>query len=167
LAGGEGVTAWAFFVGTSIPTGDQTVTVTVDGADTTSLRSGCAITLTAAADTEVVDSDGTINSTSATNPSVTLSLGGATAWAGIALASGANNPPDITPLTDWTSVAETDFGSSSGGVYRYDTVAATDVTCGWTQAADDAAAVCVAVKESAGAPPATPTGAMLLMGVGT
>ena len=143
---GEGFDIHAFFLGASVPTGAQTVFVNVTGF---AAHAAVAITLTAGNDTALVDSDGTINSTSYTNPSVTLSLGGVTSFAAIGFGSGQDAATGITPLANWTSRLEVDFGTRTAGVYTHDTIGTTDVTAGWTQTADDAVAIAVAVTESA------------------
>jgi hypothetical protein len=143
-AAAEAGSVYVYFLGTGIPTGAQTVTVTTSGVNT---AIGHATTLTAAADTEVVDSDNTINSDSIANPSVTLSLGGRTSYCYIRFLSGQDAVGGITPFTGWTSRAENDAGTFTIGVYDYDTIGSTDVSAGWTQAADDAIAVAVAVSE--------------------
>ena len=135
------VTGW--FLGASIPTGAQSVQVT-SGAAT---KIAYCNTLTGAADTEIVDVDATINSTSQANPSVVLSLGGRTCFASICVYSGQDAAGSVTPLTSWTSRNETDLGAQILAYYTYDTVGSTDVTSGWTQAADDALAITAAISE--------------------
>lgn len=144
LATGETGITYCYFLGTSIPTGAQSVAV--DTTATSNYIAYC-VTLTAGADTEIVDSDGTINSTSITNPSVTLSLSGKTSWAGLALHSGAQAVGGVTPLTNWTGRSETDRGATQAACYTFDTIGTSDVTAGWTQTSEDASAVCVAVSE--------------------
>jgi len=146
LAAGEGGNVAVYFLGSSVPTNDPaSVVVTVNDATS----KGCTVTtLTASADTELVDSDATINSTSQASPSVTLSLAGRTSFASIVLYSGQNAPGGYTPLTGWTTNNwELDIGTNGVASYLYNTINGTDVTCGWTQTADDAAAICVAVTE--------------------
>jgi hypothetical protein len=135
-----------YFLGSSIPTGAQTVTF--DKLASCTAFGGC-ISLTGAANTEIVDSDNTINSDAAVNPSVTLSLSGRTCFAGIGFFSGQGADTGVTPLSSWTSRAEHDFTPSVAGVYSYDTIGSSDVTAGWTQTSDDAFAVAVAVSEVA------------------
>lgn len=148
LATGETNVLYGYFLGSSVPSGTQSVVVTTNG--TFSFVDGgraVCISLTAAADTEIVDIDTTINSTSQLNPSVTLSLGGRSSWCAINFGSGTGTVGSITPLTNWTSVAEVDYGAQTGGIYRYNIIGTTDVTAGWTQAADDANAIAVAISE--------------------
>lgn len=137
------VTGW--FLGSGIPTGAQSVSVT-GGANT---RRGWSTTLTADSNTELVDVDGTINSDSQSNPSVTLSLGGRTCFCSIALRSGVDGGVgNVTPLTGWNSRDELSVsGTSVLAFYTYDTIGSADVTAGWTQAADDAQAIAIAVSE--------------------
>ena len=137
---------YSYFLGSSIPTGAQTVEVTVTGATT---KAAVAITITAAADTTVQDT-ATISSDSATNPSVTLSLGSNTCFCAIGFMSGQASVGNITPSASWTSRYEFDFTSQTCGFYTYDTIGSSDVTAGWTQTADDAISIAVAITEGAG-----------------
>lgn len=147
LSGGETGSTYCYFLGSGIPTGAQTVSVDTTGAGGFVL--GYSITLTASADTEVVDSDGTINSTASANPSVTLSLGGRTCFAAIAFLSGHDAVGSITQLSGWTNRDESDTGTRQIACYTYDTIGTTDVTAGWTQTSEDAVAMAIAVAEVA------------------
>lgn len=158
---GETAQVGCYFLGSSVPTGAQTVAVNLGGG----LGQGYAFTYTAAADTEVVDSDATINSDSLANPSVTLSLAGHTSAALIVFGSGQNAVTGVTPLTGWTAQGEQDNGTQVAGEYTYNTIGSSDVTAGWTQTAEDAVAVAVAVSEVGGTP--TPCSSRIaLIGVG-
>lgn len=142
---GETGAVYTYLLGASIPTGLQNCTVSVNGTGSTKR---CTLwALIAAADLEVVDFDTTINSDSQVNPSVTLSLGGRSSWCNIAFHSGQGAVTGITPLTSWTATLEQDFGAQVGGYYRYNTIGTADVTAGWTQTAEDATAVAIAVAE--------------------
>ncbi len=143
-ATGETGAVHCFFLGSSVPTGAQTVVVSISGVFQ---RRAAAITLTAVDDTEVVDSDGTIESTSLANPSVVLSLSGRISFAAIAFHSGWNDPSEIVPLASWTDRLEHDWGARVSGWYTYDTIASADVTAGWTQDAEDATMIALAVSE--------------------
>jgi hypothetical protein len=143
----EVMTEHLFHLGAGIPTGAQTVDIATS-ADTKSYG-GIAMTLTADGNTEVVDTDVTINSDSSANPSCTLSLGGINCFAAIAVGSGQAGSTSITPAAGWTGEAgpaEMAGGSTTNALYRYDTVDDVDVTAGWTQTADDAVAIAVAIK---------------------
>lgn len=143
-AGGEVCIVYQYFLGASLPTGAQTVVVTVTNSTN---KSGSCITVTAAADLEIVDVDDAINSTSSADPSATLALGGRTCFAMIGFHTGQNDPAGSTPFTNWSSRYEPDFGTRCGGTYTYDIVSTTDVTIGWTQTAEDATAIGVAISE--------------------
>jgi hypothetical protein len=145
-AAGETGAVYAYFLGSSISSGAQTVTVNVSGAAS---KRAIAYTLTANDDTEIVDSDGTIMSNSLANPSVLLSLAGRTSWVGIGFHSGQDAITGTTPLGSWTDL-EHDFGSQVGASYRFNTIGTSDVTAGWTQTADDAVMIGVAVSEKQG-----------------
>src|SRR5574341_1878884 len=145
LSTGETGAVYCYFLGASIPTGAQSVSV--DTTATSNYIAYC-VTLTASANTEIVDSDGTINSTSITNPSVTLSLSSKTSFAALALHSGAQTVGGITPLTNWTGRSETDRGATQAACYTFDTIGTSDVTAGWTQTTEDASAICVAISEA-------------------
>lgn len=133
-----------FWAGSGIPTGAQTVTTHAF------CESSWVMTLTAAANTELADVD-TFNTDSVTNPSLTLSAGGVSVYAFVGFMSGVADPLNITPSTNWTARAEWDDGPQTHGFYTFDTVGSSDVTCGWTQTAEDATAFCVAVREVAAA----------------
>lgn len=146
-AAAETMSMAAYFLGTSIPAGAQTVATAGSGV---SGKLAYCYTVTAAADTAVSDSDGSINSDAVGNPSAILSLGGLAAFVCEALLSGQDVITGITPFAGWTSRHEIDGGAYSAGSYSYDTVGTADVTMGWTQATDDATCIGVAVREVAG-----------------
>lgn len=145
VAGGETGGAYSYFLGASIPTGTQTVTVTMLGGGLPKIA--YCISGTAAADCETVDSDASINSTSVADPSCVLSLGGRSCFCSLVFWSGHDSTGSVTPLTGWTAQNELDIGVETAGIYTYDTVGTTDVTAGWTQTANDAAAMCLAISE--------------------
>lgn len=134
----------SFFKGSDIATGAQTVAVDVNAA--VAHRAGCT-TLTATANTEIVDVDATIHADGLANPSVTLSLAGRTSFVMLGAFSGQNTASNITPLTGWTSRLENDFGANNAVFYTYDTIGTTDVTAGYTAAAETAVMIAVAVSE--------------------
>lgn len=145
---GEALAVHAFFLGASIPTGAQTVSL---GATPAGNEVGCCISLTGSADTEIVAINTSINSDAVADPSSTLGLSGRTCFVGMGFCSGQNATTGYTPFTGWTSQVETGDGSRGGGCYTYDTIGSTDVTVGWTQTSDDALAIALAVSEIAAA----------------
>jgi len=147
LGTGETGTVSCFFLGASVPTNDPaTALITLTGGGENILY---VVTLTAAADTEVVDSDGSINSTSVENPAATLSLAGRDSWCGIGFWSGQDAATGITPFANWTSRSENDISTELQACYTYDTIGSTDVSAGWTQTAEDAVGISVAISEVA------------------
>lgn len=138
-----------FALESSVSSGAQTVAVDVDG-ETTAFSCGCITVTTSANAPEQIDVDATINSASLADPSVTLSLGGRTCFCAIGFVSGQNAATGITPLSGWTSQSEEDTGGQTMGFYTYDTVSTADVTAGWTQTAEDAVAIALAISEVVG-----------------
>ena len=134
-----------FFLGSSIPTGMQTVAVDVTLGTEVSVA-GCT-TLTADQDTSVVDT-GIVESNNQANPAVTLSLGGVTCFAMVGAWSGIGNA-SITPFTNWTERFEHDFGNQGGWIGTYDTIGSTDVSAGYTAGGDDVALHAIAIRENA------------------
>jgi hypothetical protein len=141
---GERGSVFCYFLGSGIPTGPQTVTVNGNIIDTTSRAQYC-YTLSASGDTVVQDVQ-VISSDSLSDPSVTLSLAGNRCFCALAFVSGIPDPANIFPLNNWTIRQEIDHGSLSSGGYSFDSIGTADVTAGWTQTADDAVAIAIAVR---------------------
>lgn len=153
---------YAYTLGASIPTGAQTVLVSVNA--TGSAKICTAITLTASADTDVVtEQHPTFNPASGTN-TATLSLSSRTSFAALGFYSGSAATGGATELTGWTNRLENDFGPALGGVYTYNTVAATDVSAGVEQSSSGLAYIAVAVSEQAAA--ASGSRRLMLLGIG-
>lgn len=144
-ATGEPGAVYCYFLGSGIPQGSpKTATITVTGGATL-IKRATVVTISGDSDMEVIDVDATINSDSVADPAVTLSLGGRAAFCCIAFHSGHDQAGAISQLTNWSSLAEVDFGSQVAGRYRYNTIGTADVTAGWTQTAEDATAIAIAV----------------------
>lgn len=143
--GGEPAVTYGYHLGSAIPTGAQTVAVTVSGG--TDAKRAVCVSVTAAGDTEVQDTT-TIQSNALTDPSGTLSLGAVSCFCWEAFYSGLGSAGGITPLTGWTSRDEHDFGVDMAGFYTYDTVGTADVTIGYTASSDDCNLIGVAIKET-------------------
>lgn len=127
----------------AIPTGTQTASVTNAGNNLL-----WVYTFTAAtdADTEFVD-DYTEQATSNDGPSGTLALASKVSAALIVGLSGEDAVTGVAPLSGWSTDNENDNGTNVAVAYRYDTIAGSDVTAGWTHTADDTFALAVAVAE--------------------
>jgi hypothetical protein len=151
FSGTEDKQVHCFHLGSSIPTGAQTVAFT---CDTIQAFTEC-ITYTAGGDTEIIDTTA-INTTASGDITGTLSLGGRTCAAVMGFVNGSGLPADTTPLTNWTQQRETDHGSQTSGVHTYDIVGSTDVTFGTNEAASTHIIVLgVAVAEVVGGGGAT------------
>lgn len=149
--GGENGSAYAYFLGQNVPTGAQTVTVTFTGANN---HMGCSVSVTAADDTSV-EAQGGVSSTSLANPSITLTTTVTTLTYG-SLYSGAAGPTSTAPDGNHTDIQETDLGVETAScIRRSATVAAGTPAVGWTVAADDVAAVAIAVREGIVVEPTT------------
>lgn len=144
---GELGSTHCYFLGSSIPTGAQTVSIDMLLGTEVSFA-GC-VSVTASNDTSVVTT-GTVLNDNLLNPSVTLSLGGVTSFCMLGAWSGQNNPASLLPFTSWTSRATVDFGVESGCIFTYDTIGSTDVAAGYTASADDVALHAIAIRENAG-----------------
>ena len=143
-----------FFLGASVPTTDP-AEIVVSRNGTITARAA-AITLTAADDTEVVDTS-TLSSDSQANPSLTVSLAGRTSFVAEAFFSGRGAITQLTPLTFWTDQLEHDFGATTAGWYTFDTVGSTDVTAGYSAGGDDVVLIALAVSEVEAEPSGTGT----------
>jgi len=136
-----------FFLGLGIPTGPQTVLVTVSGAATK--RAGCYTVTADTSRTSVVDTT-TISSDSLLNPSGTLSLGGIECFCCEVFMSGQNNVlTGCAPLTNWTGDLEWDPGNAGGCWYSYNIIGTSDVTMGYTSTAEDCILLAVAIRQNA------------------
>jgi hypothetical protein len=144
-ATGEIAGTYCYFLGASIPTGAQTVAVT----NTTQNAWARCVTVTGAADIEVVDTT-TVSADSGADPSGTLSLGGRTCYAVMGGMSGIGDPANITPVTGWTSRDEYDFGAFLAFMYTKDATDTADITFSLTMGTDDINMIGVAISEIVG-----------------
>jgi pectate lyase len=143
-ATGSLVGTYAYFLGTSIPTGPQTVAVTCTGG---APKQAVSISVTAGGDTEVQASSSAINNDSLANPVATLGLNGVASFVSIGFNSGHDLTSEITPFANWTSQFEDSATTTLAGFYTYDIIGTADVSVGWTQTADDAVAIAVAISQ--------------------
>jgi len=139
---GEPSNTQMWFLGASIPTGTQTVSVDMVGANGDDMFMVCA-TVTASTDTEVIDFDSI--SEDASNPQAVMTAGGRTAIAFAALASGADSAP--TPLTGVTNLHSNDSGAERQHFAQQTTPATGNFTIGWTLGTDDVSFVALSVSE--------------------
>lgn len=150
---------YAYTLHSSIPTGAQTVSIAWDDTGTNAQKRAACITVTAAADTEIVTS-GKIDGDAA-NPSLSLDSGAVTAFRAFVLFSG-RPLASITLGSGLTSVLAEDLDTSTRSRHvAYETTPATGSTArGWTASSDDVAMIGVALKEAS---VTTGTGALTLV----
>ena len=146
---GQSYTIFGYFLGSSIPTGAQTVAVTTSG---TLARRGRAFTVTADAATTEVEDTSTLSNASLDDPNVDLTTGvGVETFIAAYLVSGRDTGTGVSPGADYTQVDEDDEGTEITNVVRRTTNGAGGtVNVNWgTGAADTALILAVAIKESA------------------
>lgn len=142
---GELGAAHCFFLGSTVSSGAQTVSVDVTLGTEVSCA-GCT-TVTADQDTSIV-AQGTVVSDNQSDPAVTLGLGGITCFAMLGAWTGIGNLT-MAATAGWTERFEFDFGNQNALVYTYDTIGSTDVLAKYLQAADDVAMHAIAIRENA------------------
>jgi hypothetical protein len=146
-SGAEGGALHGFFLGSSVPTGPQTVAATVAAGSPHFIVQSA----TAGADMEVITT-GTINLTGVTGAQTgTLALGGREAIAvEVGWCSG-SAVTATTQLTNWTGHNESDEGAEINFRYSYDIVGTSDITFGVTiTGTEDIAVLAVAFGEVVG-----------------
>lgn len=160
----EDGTATAWFLGSGIPTGAQTVEVTHNVAG--GVIRGYCVTVTASTGTRLAGTTGFATSTTTTNPSVTVTgIAGASYGFGV-LFSGQNDPASITAGSGMTmrQTYDEEFGGVTSGAVESSTSenASGNLTIAFTQSADEAALIGVAIEEI----PASTLRLLTLTGVG-
>lgn len=138
-----------WFLGSGIPSGLQTISVNLASGTSDDLHI-VVITVTAAADTEIVDFDAI--SDNVANPSVTLQYGGRTCLSVAALYGGGAAPSSFTPNANCTTVHDHDLGAFYSEVIRQTTPGSADFAIGGTASSDDVAYVAMAISEVQAAP---------------
>lgn len=113
-AGDEGRAA-IFFLGASVPTGTQSVSIDLT-SNINRPQQFALISLTGDDDLEVIDFD-SVASSSLDDPSLTMNHGARTAMAIGALFQGAGAVSSITPAGSMSQIVEVDFGSDVAGIY--------------------------------------------------
>jgi hypothetical protein len=140
----EAMGIYVYFLGSSIPTGTQTVVV--DTGAVSSNMSARVVTLTATGDTSVTDTT-TISGDNLTNPSGSLTLGGVESWSMFGFISAHDDVGSV--VGNWetagVNLLQADFGTE---VFRagYYTATTSDVTIGATQTAEDFVGFGIAVR---------------------
>jgi hypothetical protein len=146
-AGTEDGVIYGYFLGSSVPTGAQTVAVVVSTPIISSKR-GIAVTLTSTASTVEVGDTTTLNSASVTNPSVVVDTT-ATSFVIGCLFSGQNAITSVTESTDYTLLAsEHDFGGTvASWQCRTNNSTSTGTTVNWTAGSEKAGILAIAIRD--------------------
>ena len=140
-----GAAEW-WFLGSSVPTGTQTVSVDLATATTDDLH-GVSITLEATTNLEVVDVDGLTN-TNAANPSVTLQYGGRACRSFSALYSGLTAITSLAAGTGCVAISTSELaGNFTSQAFMQAVGGTSDFAIGVTAVADDVAYAAVAIGE--------------------
>lgn len=143
-AGEQGATE-IWFVGENVPTGPQTVEVTLSSGTDDNFHC-VSFTVTADDDTEVVDFDAISGDTA--DARVTLQYGSRTCITYVGSHLGGSNTTDYPEESGQESVHTHDFGIMVGMFSRQTTPGSSDFTCGWNRGiSDDVALVAVAISE--------------------
>jgi hypothetical protein len=124
-----------WFLGKGIPQGTQTVSYTC-GATTDDIHAVCA-TFLANRDMGVFDSDGV--SEQATDPSVTLQVGGRESIAIGALYSGLASGVNFVENAECSRISDHDYGAFMSFVFRQANSSTADIAIGGTSVTDDVA----------------------------
>lgn len=139
---GEPGASYLYYLGSGIPSGTQTVAVTVSSG--TDAKTGASVTFTAKGNTRVAASG--IQQGDAANPSITLAT--PASYEGMvigALFSGAAAPSSLTPGTDLVDFLNRDYGAQSGRC-AYGQKSGANVVFNFTAASDDVAMVAAALE---------------------
>lgn len=141
---GEAMCTAIYGLTSGIPTGNQAAFISTVS---TSIIVGYAITVTAARDTQISGCDFSINNDSIANPTSTVAVGARSSFSCIGIISGQDASANVTPSAGWTSRFKGNYGATTSALFTNDTVGTSDVTAGWTQTADDAVAISIAISE--------------------
>ena len=143
---GEPGSCYAYFLGAGIPTGGQTVQVTISAGVTA--KFGVAMTVTAATDTELAGIGSVLVQADTANPSVTITGIYAESFGFAGLFSGQNNPASITAGTGMTLGPTNDYGNQSAAALRSTSQNASgNLTIAYSATSEDAAMVGFAIQE--------------------
>ena len=134
---------YAYQLGTGIPT--DTLSLSVARTEATTVLHLVVIGLTAAADTEVVDSDGL--SVNQADPQVTLQYATRTCLSLCGLYSSANDVTEPVDLATMTRIRSHDFGTEVSVVSRQTTAGSADFTIGYVAPSVNLALTALAISE--------------------
>lgn len=139
---GEPGATYAYHLGSSIPTGMQTISIPHTASAT--LKIAYCITMTAPGDT-VVAAFG-IDEGSQTDPAVALDSGANDALRYCIVYSGQLDVATLVPFAGMTALHDHDYGSQTIKVDRQTTIGSGSFTIGYTAASDDCAMTALAIR---------------------
>lgn len=149
LTSGETGASYIYFLGSGIPTGAQTVAVSI-GAGTFTRQAVCA-TMTASNNTEV-DAYGTVVNANITNPSITLATTAATTTSIYGVDWSGDSPASTIVPAGETEITETGVLAGTFSFIRRDALGGGgNIAVSWTYNSDEAAAAAIAVREATAA----------------
>jgi hypothetical protein len=138
---------YSYFLGTGIPTGTQSVSVSKSNA-TTLIHVVCCSVVAGGNDTEIVDEGGANGDAgNAANPSVALTYSGRSCMSFVGHYNAANAPGSLAEFTGQTLVHDHDHGNFCTKVSRRTNVENTDQTLGHTTVSNSYAIVAIAIAE--------------------
>lgn len=132
---------YLYFLGSGIPTGAQTVSITHDGGGT--VKHAVSVTLTALGDTQVRATTNLEGDQA--NPQAAFDPDGRMSAHYCVVYSGAAAPSSLTVLSGMTAVHDHDFGNFASRVDRQTTPGTGAFTIGYTASSDDVAFIAVQV----------------------
>lgn len=152
----EAGACYAFFLGASIPTGNQTVQCADSGSSGT--KHAVSISLTAGADTELAGTGFCEVNENADDPSCSITGIAGASFAALGIFSGRGDVTLTDSGTGFTDGDEADNGSThSDTAYQDAEQASGDQTLTWTTDMSDDVAMCgIAIQEVAAAPAGRP-----------
>ena len=145
--GAEDGVLYAYFLGSAVPTGAQTVVVTRVNSVNPVMACAC-VTVTSDAPVTSVYPAAVLDSGDATNPSVVVGtdVGVETAVVG-ALHTGTAAVGSVAPGADYSDIFEHDYGNQVVSFIRRSASASGgNVTVDWTAAAEEAGVIAVAIR---------------------
>lgn len=167
---GEDTSSWAYFLGSNIPTGAQTVAIDIVASPSNWIWA-TAITVTAASDknTHLAGIGSAKQQAVTTNPTVTVTgIAGASYGFGV-LGSGSDAEGSSTAGSGMTMRQQFDFGGRTGSAESSTSESASgDLTIAFSNASsEESALIGVAIEEVSSASAASaPLSTLLLMGAG-
>lgn len=140
---GEALSSYAYFLGSGIPTGTQTVSI--DHTASGHAKIAFCITVTAGDDTEIVI-DNLLQGDQA-DPQIALDTDTRVALRCFIVGSGHNSPSSLTLISGMSSVGSGTDGTKSIVCGRETSPSSGNTNTGWTATSEDVAMIAVAVAE--------------------